>query len=236
MHVAFLLLLGFLGFQGGSMRNERRPTRRFGRVCTFLGILGAAATGSSGVFLRGQAAPNDWQLGEIGNDGVTQEVSVDDACFQVTTIWGSTLGQYTDAATFIYEESKGDSALTVQLNSLDPAIVFDQIIALQFRESLEAHSAFCASGVRSNVSWQPLMLFRDIAWERGDRIIEDKRLFRDWGASPNLWIRCERRGDLFVGYSSKDGSQWTAFAEHEAVLPGTLLAGLSFAAGWEIPI
>ena len=42
---------------------------------------------------------------------------------------------------------------------------------------------------------------------------------------PNAWLRLKRLGDVFTAYNSRDGVNWTAYANKTLALPTTVYFG-----------
>jgi hypothetical protein len=46
-------------------------------------------------------------------------------------------------------------------------------------------------------------------------------------AYPNVWVRLRRQGNVFTGYTSPDGTNWTQRGQITLSLPATLFFGLA---------
>ncbi len=50
----------------------------------------------------------------------------------------------------------------------------------------------------------------------------------EFGVSfPNVWLRLQRRGDVYEAFASKDGEMWRRYCQHKMVFSGTPLLGLA---------
>jgi regulation of enolase protein 1 (concanavalin A-like superfamily) len=49
-------------------------------------------------------------------------------------------------------------------------------------------------------------------------------------AYPDVWLRLQRRDDVYEGFVSKDGEMWRRYCQHKMVIPGTPLLGLAVTA------
>ena len=47
---------------------------------------------------------------------------------------------------------------------------------------------------------------------------------------PNVWLRLQRRDDVYEGFVSKDGEMWRRYCQHKAVFAGVPLLGLAVTA------
>jgi polyhydroxybutyrate depolymerase len=121
---------------------------------------------------------------------------------------------------FLHQESAADFRLTARVSDLEGGGT-NARVGLAFRESLAPNSRFAGVFlIRSSV---------------GDRLLFGYRtslagIFRSHAAvvSGTTWLRLERRGDLFTGLSSADGTEWKLVQEQTLPgLPPTLLAGIT---------
>ncbi len=46
-------------------------------------------------------------------------------------------------------------------------------------------------------------------------------------AFPNVWLRLQRRDDVYEAFVSKDGEMWRRFCQHKMIFAGTPLLGLA---------
>jgi regulation of enolase protein 1 (concanavalin A-like superfamily) len=149
--------------------------------------------------------------------GSTTEVTPDvdyDVVAEGLDIWGTA-----DSFHFSHKQVTGDFDQVVQIESFaGPDIVGKA--GLMARESLNANSrnvlmaATLADGFRfarrSSTGGTTQNLFK------GGTV-----------AYPNVWVRLTRQGNVFTGFTSPDGVNWTQRGQTTLSLPTTLFFGLA---------
>ena len=162
------------------------------------------------------ALPTGWSTRDIGNPGVAG-----DATFALGT-WtidggGTDIYGTQDAFRFAYQQMTGDIDITVRVTSLELIDPFTKA-GLMIRESLtsNATNAYVFVTPSSGRMFQS----RTVAGGSTTRSTSQS------GAAPT-WLRLTRRGNVFTGYLSADGTTWTAAGSATINMPATTYVGMA---------
>ena len=124
-----------------------------------------------------------------------------------------------DGFRFLYTSQSGDFDMKLQVASITAAGNF-ATAGIMARSSLDAGSAnVYMSATPSNYRFK-------------DRVTDgDVTAIAAAGspAYPNVWVRLQRTGDVFNGYYSTDGSNWTLMSTATVTLPAIVDLGLAVA-------
>ena len=148
--------------------------------------------------------------------GSTNVVS-EGAAYDVSGGGPDIFGQ-TDGFRFVYRQVSGDFDVKVRLQSLSAADASARA-GLMARESLANNSrnAFASATAADG--------YRFTARTATN---ENTSLFKTGTVSyPKTWVRLRRTGDLFTGYFSNDGQDWTEVSSALMALPQTLYVGMA---------
>jgi regulation of enolase protein 1 (concanavalin A-like superfamily) len=124
-----------------------------------------------------------------------------------------------DGFRFLYQQWTGDFDVKVQVQSLTVAGNFSTA-GIMARATLDANSADVYMSA-SPVNYR----FKSRATTGGTTTVTAS------GSTsyPNVWVRLTRVGNLFSGYSSTDGVNWTLMSSATLSLPNTVYLGLAVA-------
>ena len=146
------------------------------------------------------------------------------------TAGGTDIWNNADQFRFAYQQRTGDFDIWVRLESLTQADLYSKA-GLMARESLAAGSrhvfacAFSSNAARNNnnggYEWQ----HRDTTDGASAAIYP--AVPQPQVNYPNTWVRLQRQGNVFIGYSSVDGVLWSEFARQTSALPATVYFGLA---------
>jgi beta-galactosidase len=169
----------------------------------------------------GPPPPGDGLVGVDINTGVagsTTEVTPDvdyDVVAEGVDIWGTA-----DSFHFSQKEMTGDFDQVVQIESFTGPDVGGKA-GLMVRESLSANSRNVFVG--ATIADQGFRFSR-----RSSTGGTTQNLFKGGTVTfPNVWVRLTRQGNVFTGYSSTDGVNWTQLGQTTLSLPATLFFGLA---------
>jgi regulation of enolase protein 1 (concanavalin A-like superfamily) len=124
-----------------------------------------------------------------------------------------------DAFRFIYQQQTGNFDVKVQVQSITVAGNFSTA-GIMARSTLDANSAdvyMSASPVNFRFKYRPTTGAATTITANGTT------------AYPKVWVRLSRVGNLFTGYTSTDGVNWTMMSSITVALPATVDLGLAVA-------
>jgi hypothetical protein len=129
-------------------------------------------------------------------------------------------GAAIDGFRFLYEQVTGDFDMHVQVSSL-AEVIPNTFAGVMARQTLDAGSPMVFSGATAADGYR--FNYRATANTIGS--------FNKFGAAsyPNVWARLQRQGNVFTGYSSTDGVNWTQTQQLTLALPATLYVGIAVA-------
>jgi glucose/arabinose dehydrogenase/regulation of enolase protein 1 (concanavalin A-like superfamily) len=147
--------------------------------------------------------------------------------YQITAggadIWGNA-----DSFRFAYEMRTGNFDVATRLESLTQPDLYTKA-GLMARESLAAGSrhvlamVFPSNAARNNNVGGYEFQSRDTTNGLSTALYPPAP--QPLVSYPDTWVRLKRDGDVFTGYSSTDGTNWTVFATKTLTLPQTLFFG-----------
>ena len=192
-------------------------TNSFGRS-PYSNIADATTPGSGG---GGGTLPAPWQSQNVGEVGVLGSASESQGTFTVkgsgADIWGTS-----DAFFFAYQEINGNGELIARVSGLqntDPwakaGIMFRQILDANRMNIGNAKNVFVMATPEHGTGLQ----WRSAA-SGGSSYIPGP-----YFTAP-VWLRLVRQGDVFTGYSSLDGVNWTLIGS-QTVSMYPVVAGLA---------
>ncbi len=127
-------------------------------------------------------------------------------------IWNSSDDFY-----YVYTEITGDATLITKVHSVDHTHPWAKG-AIMFRETLNAGSINVALDYSAHehvaLQWRPLANKRSYYWGR------------NVGSGP-VWLKLVREGDLFTGYYSLNGEDWTLTTSKEIPMNAQVYVGLA---------
>jgi regulation of enolase protein 1 (concanavalin A-like superfamily) len=175
-------------------------------VCVF--IAGARHTSA-------QALPSGWTSQDIGNPSVAGSATASGGTWTIngagTDIWGTS-----DQFRFAYRQMTGDVDITVRVATLEALDAWTKA-GLMIRDGLAAnarHVNFALTGAEGYALQRRLTTGG-----------QTEHTYAGAGAAPR-WLRLVRKGNVFTGYRSADGVNWTQAASATVTLPATVNVGL----------
>ncbi len=142
---------------------------------------------------------------------------------------GSGIDGQRDGFLFAFQEVKGDFSLTMEVSDMTGGESASKI-GVMFRDGLRVGSPYAATflayrsvgGGTFRLQWRTSENLT--ASFGGGRVVP----------SPKGWVRIERRGEKFKGFSSTDGTTWSVVVGERLIprSPETLLVGIA-AAGYD---
>jgi hypothetical protein len=140
-------------------------------------------------------------------------------------IWGGS-----DEFHFAWQKHTGDFDLAVRVESLIQTDLYTKA-GLMARETLDADSravmmlVFASNAQRNNNIGGYEGQVR--ASSGGDWVGLYPGLPQPLVSYPNTWLRFQRTGDTFIGFSSADGRQWAEYARHTVALSLSIHLGFA---------
>lgn len=158
-------------------------------------------------------------IGSVGNAGI---LSIDHATGQyIIEGSGADILGSADAFHYAYLPLQGDGTLRARVNSIVDTNQFAKG-GLMFRESLLPGSRNVMMQMKSTTGSE--FQFRQTTGGRTTVGV------RDFDVDLPYWVRIDRVGDSFTGYSSSDGKNWVRQDSVSIDLPETLFVGLGVTA------
>jgi len=160
--------------------------------------------------------PPPWQTQDIGAVGIAGSALYGNAVFSVNGAGGDIQGT-ADAFRFTYVSASGDVTIiarVVSVQNIDPW----SKAGVMIRASLAANAAnaFIALTPGNGVTWQ----YRASAGGG-----------TSWNQTTSLsapyWVKLVRNGNIFTGYRSPDGTNWTEQGSLTNVMPSSMYVGLA---------
>jgi regulation of enolase protein 1 (concanavalin A-like superfamily) len=129
-------------------------------------------------------------------------------------------GSAADGFRFLYEQVSGDFNVKVQVSSLNE-VLSNTFAGLMARQTLDAGSPMVFSGASAADGYR--FNYRTTANAVGT--------FNKFGTVnyPNVWVRLQRQGNVFTGFYSTDGVNWTQTQQLTLALPAQLFVGIAVA-------
>ena len=157
---------------------------------------------------------------DIGNPGTPGSVQVapGGTGYNMAAV-GSDIGGTSDQFFFDYQMRTGDFDMAVRLAALDGADAWVKA-GLMARETLAANSRFAASLATPGISGC-FYSWRDSA---GANVNVAGSYPVNY---PYTWLRLQRVGNVFSGYASGDGQNWTLLGSSTLAMPGTIYFGIA---------
>ncbi|MBI4583300.1 MAG: sulfatase-like hydrolase/transferase [Planctomycetes bacterium] len=206
---------------GGSGPKATHSYRQRGRYVIRLLIRDDRGIGSemSRIFpvSLGSGVVAPWTSQDIGAPAFPGASRLKEDCLLVFA-GGRGISGINDQFHFLYQELTGDAVLVARIAQVDPPESQAQV-GLMFRGSLEAgapHASMLLRKTTTSRKWS--FLYRETSGGNTRTSL-----------SPNIavdeWVKMERRGNLFVGSYSQDGTSWTELGRATIDMPEAILAG-----------
>ncbi|MEI6604593.1 MAG: Ig-like domain-containing protein, partial [Verrucomicrobiota bacterium] len=168
--------------------------------------------------------PAPWQTTDIGSGMLAGSVTYNAGTF--TQAGSGTLlmnvSPIADTFHFTYQILSGDGMIIAKI----PVFQYtggSSRVGVMLRESLAPGSRFVLSGLTESNAYR---------WTR--RTTTDAKQTSTnygYGIAPNIWVRLVRSANSMYGYTSPDGSTWTATGTSTMVLPSNVYIGLAVNSG-----
>lgn len=156
--------------------------------------------------------PVPWHEGDIGHPSVSGYSSYDNGVFTVRAAGGDIWGP-TDQFHYVYQSFSGDGTIIARVTSQTDTDDWAKS-GIMIKESPAAGAKYVLLAVtpENGVTFQ-------------------YNFDGDGGTAPytlpNGWLKLERRGDLFTGYTSADGTTWTMVGQTTVDMTDDVTAGLA---------
>jgi len=188
----------------------------------------AEATTPAGGGTGGGSLPSPWQSQNVGDVGVGGSASESQGTFTLkgsgADIWGTS-----DAFYFAYQtvsfrgDGLGDGELIARVTGLQntepwakAGIMFRQVLSANFANVGNAKNVFVMATPEHGTGMQ----------SRAETGGGSNYLPGPYFTAP-VWLRLKREGNLFTGYSSLDGVNWTVIGSQTVTTTAPVVAGLA---------
>ena len=188
--------------------------------------------------------PQDWTVDDIyalqvSLKGRPMAWSVDNGSFTITSE-GEDIYNYSDEFRLVYKTLKGDGSIVARIDSIEGVDPWS-LAGVMIRSGLDPADKFlmvcetAENGIRfrkratANIS---VVTDSELLDEENTSVTEDQlaQMQEQITLNAPYWIKLERSGHVFSGYTSPDGSTWTpmAWGEHTvAMSTNTVYIGLA---------
>ena len=175
-------------------------------------------TGSLPLFLDALASGDisSWQTSDIGDVNIPGSVAQDAGVITITGS-GNDIWDNRDDFYYLHIPIEGDVTVTVRVLSVEHSHDWAKG-ALMMRETLAPGAVNIALAYSAHekvaLQWRP---------------VQDERSYyfsRNAGPGP-VWLKLERKGDVFTGYYSLDGSNWTITTSQIVAMTQNIYLGLA---------
>ena len=173
------------------------------------------ATNTLVTFLSSLLAPQD-----IGNPAIAS-TDVYTSAGVIITSAGSNIGGTSDQFNFDYAQQTGNFDVSVCLAGLGLSDLWAQA-GLMARASLDPGSPFTATLATPGMNGE---FFADRAITNGTAVTTGNFPVN----YPHTWLRLNRVGNVFTGFGSYDGTNWTQLGSVTLALPSQIFLGLAVA-------
>ncbi|MFF2889139.1 endo-1,4-beta-xylanase [Paenibacillus sp. NPDC057967] len=165
----------------------------------------------------GPNMPPPWQAANIGveaNQGSNSSYDGTSKAFTLksieTDIWGES-----DSLHYIYQSLEGDGSISARVHSMVQVSEWAKA-GVMFRESLAENAKHADMMMTPNVA---TFQYRNLTGGSTADATRDANLPK--------WVKIVRSGDLFIGFISDNGTEWTKVSEREIEMADKVLAGLA---------
>jgi regulation of enolase protein 1 (concanavalin A-like superfamily) len=165
--------------------------------------------------LAASSSPGRWFGRDLGRAGVPGSARFTGGVATVRAT-GADIGGTADAGYFVYQLMDGDGQIVARLSSLQQTHR-DAKAGLMIRASAEISSPCAAILARAG---------GDTRFQVRPKLAAPTKDTSAGAAGAPCWLRLERRGDQFTGYTSADGQNWELLASETLNLPSRVLVGL----------
>jgi glucose/arabinose dehydrogenase/regulation of enolase protein 1 (concanavalin A-like superfamily) len=166
-------------------------------------------------YIQASSPPEPWVSKDIGSRGAAGYASYDNNIFTVhgggNDIWGET-----DEFHYLHQSFSGDGEIVTRMSSQTNTSDWAKS-GVMIKESATAGSKYVLLGVTP-----------------GHGITFQYNFNGDSGSAayafPNAWLKLKRVGDVFSGYTSTNGTDWTLVGETTLAMSSNATAGLAVSA------
>lgn len=163
-------------------------------------------------------ADGSWTSADVGGPALAGTTLADGTGGYTLTGGGSRIWGTSDQFHYYYAAVSGDATIIARVNTLDAADPFAKA-GLMIRQSLDAASSQVMMSITAGEGSG--LYYRDTAGGWTQSVLPG-----DLIAAP-AWLKLVRTGDLFCGYVSLDGVNWTLVGTAAVDMSQTVLIGLA---------
>ncbi|HEX7577650.1 MAG TPA: hypothetical protein VF430_06400, partial [Verrucomicrobiae bacterium] len=159
--------------------------------------------------------PYPWLTQDVGAIGVTGNAAYSNGVFTVTG-GGADIQGNGDAFRFVYVAATGNCIITARVPSVQNIDPWSKA-GVMIRESLNTNAAntFIAVTPGNGVTWQYRSSAGATTWNNTS------------GLSAPYWVKLTRTNNIFTGYRSSDGTNWTQQGKMTNAMPSNVYVGLA---------
>lgn len=164
--------------------------------------------------------PPPWMSKDLQPDALPGASSLSNSVFRISG--AGVVNGTRDSARFVYQTLSGDGEISACIVSTLPTGRAGSV-GVMMRESLGADSRHVLMGIAASGEWR---------WQRRDET-GGLTWTGNYAVSslPRAWVRLVRVGNLFSGYSSVDGVNWTLQNTRTLLMPATIHFGMVVSSG-----
>ena len=133
-----------------------------------------------------------------------------------------TIGATADQFRFVYQTLSGDGSVTARI-SVPQNTGASARIGVMIRDTLTTDSPYAFTGIDGGGNYY---------WQRRKNVGSGySSTAGGSGTAPNLWVRVVRTGDVFRGWKSTDGVNWTSINSLTIPMGANIYVGLAVSSG-----
>jgi hypothetical protein len=183
--------------------------------------------------------PSPWKNKDIGKVGISGSVDFDGSVYRMEGT-GMGIDSLHDECQFVYRPFNGNGEITARFVP-QPASQFSQM-GLMMREALTDDAPYVSLLIDPQKTeqieaplWQEKLLSRNrqkSETNMNQTSYSLKPPAFSWGRLTGyVWLRLQRKGNTFTGYTSYDGKEWIKVGTETVPLKKSLLIGIPVASG-----
>jgi regulation of enolase protein 1 (concanavalin A-like superfamily) len=180
-------------------------------------LVGVCLVVASATQATAQTLPSPWATQDVGSPAVAGTASASSGTFSLTGA-GVDIWDTSDQFRFVYQQVQGDIEIVARVASLQGPDEWSKA-GVMIRAALTGPSQNAFVGATRSRGWT----IQHRLSSGATTLTNDPKLA---GAAPG-WVRLVRKGNLFTGYHSTDGTSWTLLGSNTITMGSTVYVGLA---------
>ncbi len=164
--------------------------------------------------------PPPWQTIDIGAVGVTGNAGLTNGVY--TLSGAGAIGGSSGSLRFLYQPMTGDGEIRAHIASMQNSGA-NGLVGVMMRETLSPGSQYAFMGLAPDGSYTA-------SWRIGTATPAISSVDGS-GTAPDTWVRIVRVGNVFYGYTSADGWNWTSAIWGTVPMTSTINFGFAVSSG-----